>query len=118
MAADTNQLEKHTFQFAQAVREFGKVVPMTVSNVEDLKQLIRTSGAVGANYIAATTSPNRATYLLNIKECGQEALTTNYWLGLIDTQGAGELEQRRKQLQKAAQDLAGIFAQILKSTKA
>ena len=115
MSADTKQIETHTFQFAKAVREFGKVLPMTVSNVEDLKQLIRASGAVGANYIAATTSPNRATYLLTIKECGQEALTTNYWLGLIDTQGAIELDQRRKQLMKVAQDLAGIFAQILKN---
>lgn len=114
MATDTNQLEKHTFQFAQAVREFGKVIPMTVSNVEDLKQLIRASGKVGATYIAASTAPNRATYLLSIKECGQEALATNYWLGLIDTQGSTELEHRRNQLMKAAQDLAGIFAQILK----
>ena len=115
MAADTKTLENHTFQFAQAVREFGKVIRMTVSNVEDLKQLVRASGKVGANYIAATTAPNKATYLLNIKECGQEALTTNYWLGLIDTQGAAELEHRRKQLMKAAQDLAGVFAQILKN---
>lgn len=118
MAADTKQLENHTFQFAQAVREFAKVLPMTVSNVEDLKQLVKTSGAIGATYIAATTSPNKASYLLSIKECGQEALTTNYWLGLIDTQGAGELEHRRKQLMKAAQELASVFAQILKTTKA
>lgn len=118
MSADTKTIETHTVQFAQAVREFGKVLPMTVANVEDLKQLIRSSGAIGATYIAATNSPNKASYMLSIKECGQVALTTNYWLGLVDTQGGAELEHRRKQLMKAAQELAGIFAQILKTTKA
>ncbi|MDX2247816.1 MAG: four helix bundle protein [Bacteroidia bacterium] len=111
------QIFDHTLKFAQAVREFGKVIPMTVSNVEDLKQLVRASGAVGARYIAATESPNRNDYLVNIKGCSQETKTTQYWLNLIDTQGELMLEQRRDQLIRASHELAAIFSKILQTSR-
>jgi four helix bundle protein len=46
-------LEERTFRFAQDVRSFVKTLPRTVSNIEDVKQLVRASGSVGANYIEA-----------------------------------------------------------------
>ena len=46
-------LEERTYQFACRVRQFLKLVPRTPGNFEDGKQLIRSSGSVGANYIEA-----------------------------------------------------------------
>lgn len=115
---DVQQLQAHTFRFAQAVRDFGKVLPMTVSNVEDLKQLIRASGAIGAKYLASIDAPSRIEYLKGIKDCGLEAKGTQYWLGLVDTQGSAELEHQRQKLMKAAQELLHVFANILQKTKA
>jgi len=43
-------LEERTFQFAKEVRLFAKTLPKTASNIEDGKQVIRSSGSVGANY--------------------------------------------------------------------
>lgn len=43
-------LEERTFQFAKAVRIFVKTLPKTIANIEDGKQLIKSSGSVGANY--------------------------------------------------------------------
>jgi len=43
-------LEDRTFEFARRIRAFVKNLPKTISNVEDIKQLIRASGSVGANY--------------------------------------------------------------------
>ena len=47
----TYNLEQRTFEFALEVRRFIKKLPITISNEEDAKQLTRSSGSVGANYI-------------------------------------------------------------------
>ena len=112
---EQHQLVEHTVQFALAVRDFGKVIPMTVSNVEDLKQLIRASGAVGANFIAACESSNRNDYMIGIKASIKECRSTFYWLRLIDTQGDPELEQRREQLKQASQEMAKVFSTIIQT---
>ena len=110
------QLNEHTFNFAQGVREFGKVLPMTVSNVEDLKQLIRTSGAVGATYISATEALNKKDYLIRMKESGTELKTSQYWLKLVDTQGDPVLEQQRNRLLHVSQELINVITKILHSS--
>lgn len=44
-------LEKRTFAFAKEVRSVIRKLPYNLQNVEDGKQVIRSSGSVGANYI-------------------------------------------------------------------
>ncbi len=112
------QLEEHTFQFAQAVRAFGKRLPNTVSNVEDLRELVKASGQVGAIFVKSLMAGSRHAYGENIRTCGQEAQATRYWLRLIDTQGNPELEQQRAHLIKIAQELVVVFSQILKKNAA
>src|SRR6266436_4042129 len=46
-------LENRTFRFAELVRAFVKELPGTVSNIEDIRQLVRASGSVAANWIEA-----------------------------------------------------------------
>ena len=41
--------EERTFAFAKRVREFVKGLSKTIGNVEDTRQLIRSSGSFGAN---------------------------------------------------------------------
>ncbi len=106
-------LANHTFQLAQAVRDFGKIIPMTVSNVEDLRQLVRVSGLAGEFLVKAQEAPNEVEYRTRIKYCIEELRSTHYWLGLIDAQGSMELETRRKQLMKAAEDLSSVFRKVL-----
>jgi len=48
--AKPRDLEERTFEFAQSVRAFVKQLPRTVSNTEDVKQLVRASGSVAANW--------------------------------------------------------------------
>ena len=40
-------LEERTFQYAKAVRFFVKILPKTIANIEDGRQLIKASGSVG-----------------------------------------------------------------------
>jgi len=39
--------------FAKRVRAFVKRSPRTIANIEDVRQLVKSSGSVGANYIEA-----------------------------------------------------------------
>jgi hypothetical protein len=47
--AKPRDLKDRTFEFAQLVRAFVKQLPRTVSNTQDVKQLVRASGSVAAN---------------------------------------------------------------------
>ncbi len=49
-------LEERTLNFAKKIRNFVKKLPKITSNFEDSKQVIRSSGSVGANYIEANES--------------------------------------------------------------
>lgn len=106
-------LIEHTLQYALAIRDFGKYLPMTVANVEDLKELIRASGLVGQIYLKSTQAPNKYDYKLGLKACYGQLNTTLYWLKLVDVQGKGELEARREQLVKATHDLMNLLKKII-----
>jgi len=49
-------LEERTFQFAKEVRLFIKSLERTIANIEDAKQVVRSSGSIGANYIEGNES--------------------------------------------------------------
>jgi four helix bundle protein len=43
-------LEERTLRFAKGVIRFVGILPKTLANIEIMKQIIRSSGSVGANY--------------------------------------------------------------------
>ena len=77
-------LEDRTFAFAKRARALVKELPKTIGNVEDARQLVRSSGSVGANYIEANESLSKKDFVLRIKICRKEAKETRYWLCLIE----------------------------------
>lgn len=66
-------LEDRTFDFAKDVRVFCKQIPKSLANHEDIKQLVRASGSVGANYIEANESLSKKDFLMRVKICRKEA---------------------------------------------
>ena len=62
-------LEDRTFIFAKDVRAFVKLIPKTLANIEDTKQVVRSSGSVGANYIEANESLSKKDFVMRIKIC-------------------------------------------------
>ncbi|MGI8890325.1 MAG: four helix bundle protein [Chthoniobacterales bacterium] len=77
-------LEDRTFNFAKEIRGFVKGVGRSIANVEDVKQLVRASGSVRANYIEANEALGKKDFLMKIKTCRREAKECRYWLGLLD----------------------------------
>jgi hypothetical protein len=51
--AKPRHFEDRTFRFAESVRTFVKQLPRSLSNAEDVRQLVRGSGSVAANWIEA-----------------------------------------------------------------
>ena len=65
-------LEDRTLSFATNVRLFVKTIRKTIANIEDGKQLIKSSGSVGANYIEANEALSKKdTFLCASKYAGK-----------------------------------------------
>ncbi|MCD6153328.1 MAG: four helix bundle protein [Syntrophobacterales bacterium] len=109
-------LEARTLSFAKNSRELVKKLRKTTANIEDGKQLIRSSGSIGANYIEANESLSKKDFVMRIKICRKEAKESRYWLKLIDTNDEHDHENDRKYLEEST-ELMNIFGAILQKSK-
>ena len=106
-------LEERTFQFAKNVRIWVKSLPKTIANVEDIKQLIRASGSVGANYIEANESLSKKDFVFRIRICKKEAKESGYWIRLILESNDNIVEEKNgKLLLQESIELKKIFSSI------
>ncbi len=106
-------LERRTFQFAKSVRDFITKLKLTLSNIEDIKQLVRASGSVGANYIEANECLGKKDFLMHIRISRKEAKESRYWLRLLFVGEDKMLQERRESLVTEAYELMNIFGAIL-----
>jgi four helix bundle protein len=109
-------LEERTLRFAKEVIELVNTLPKTMANVEIMKQIIRSSGSVGANYIEANESLSKKDFVLRTKICRKEAKESRYWLRLVEVKGE-EAEKRRQSLINEATELMKIFGSIVEKVK-
>lgn len=109
-------LEERTAKFAKETRFFVKQLPRTISNIEDGKQLIRSTGSTGANYIEANEALSKKDFAMRIMICRKEAKESEYWLNLIEVDGK-ELEKLRIKLLNESIELRKIFGAILEKCK-
>lgn len=109
-------LEERTLQFSGKVRYFVGRLQKTTANIEDSKQLVRSSGSIGANYIEANESLSKKDFVMRIKISRKEAKESKYWLTLIDVNDDKELEEERQELIKEANELMKIFSSIMRKS--
>lgn len=107
-------LEERTLEFAKRCRSFVKKLSRNQSNIEDGKQLIRSSGSVGANYIEANESLSKKDFLMRIKICRKEAKESRYWLTLFDIDDS--LDKERNDLRQESTELMMIFSAIMRKS--
>lgn len=108
-------LEERTFLFAKDCRMLLKKLPRTIETIEDGKQLVRSSGSVGANYIEANESLSKKDFYYRIKICRKEAKESNYWLSLLKVCNP-EFESELNILIQEATELKKIFSSILEKS--
>ena len=107
-------LEERTYRFARDCRLLIKLLPKTLNNLEDGKQLIKASGCVGANYIEANESLSKKDFLMRIKICKKEAKESKYWIKLSTP--LKTYKRTKNDLSNESEELMKIFGAIIRNT--
>jgi four helix bundle protein len=110
-------LHLRTRAFAKKVRAFVRTLPLPVAKSDDVRQLLRSSGSVGANLIEAGEGLSAKDRLMRMKICRKEAKESGYWLDLIDLAGLSGLDDARQSLLHEADELTRIFGKIVQNAE-
>ena len=85
----------------------------TDSNIEYTKQIIRSSGSVGANYIEANEALGKKDFKMRIKISRKESKESAYWLRLIVETNNDDVRVEGLNLYNESVELKKIFSAIL-----
>jgi len=79
----SQELEERFLRFAKHVRDFCQKLKQNTTNIECVKQLIKASASVGANYIEASDDLGKADEKMKIKTSRREVKEAKYFLSLV-----------------------------------
>ena len=108
-------LEERSFKFAQRVNSYINKLPRTITGIENSKQLARSAGSIGANYIEANESFSKKDFVMRTKISRKETKETRYWLMLTEPTEVNLKE--RDLLIAESNELMKIFGAILEKCK-
>ena len=114
MAEKPKDLEERTAEFAESVRAFVRGLPRTISNIEDVKQLVRASGSVAANCIEGNEALGDKDRVMKFRTCRKEAKESQLWLRLLNVGESAAAKEARAALRQEAHELKLIFSSIVK----
>ena len=109
-------LEDRTLKFAKDIRVFVKKIPKNISNIDDIKQLVRSSGSIGANYIEANEALSRKDFINRIKISRKESKESKYWLCLLEIDDV-QLKHECQLYENEGRELMLIFSAIMHKSK-
>lgn len=109
----SKELEDRFQNFAKALRDYCTKIKWDVINKEYIKQLIRSSGSVSANYTEASDDLGKSDEKMKIKISRREAKETIKWLDLTLTYEDKSLEQLKLQLIDEGEQIRKILSAIL-----
>ena len=109
----SKELENRFEKFAVETRDFCKELKWDVINLQYIRQLIRSSGSVGANYIEASDDLGKLDERMKIKISRREAKESIHWLKLVLTYDHEDLEAKRLQLLDEGVQISKILSTIL-----
>ena len=109
----SKQLEDRFFNYAVAVRDFCTTLKHSIINAEYIKQLVRSSASVGANYIEASDDLGKADERMKIKISRREAKEWLYWVKLVLADGDENLEAKRSLLINEDEQIVRILSAII-----
>jgi len=104
-------LEERTLKFAKDCIDLYKKVEKNVINNELVKQSVRATCSIGANYREANDTITKKDFLHKSSICRREAKESKYWLELI-LHANQKLSKEIEPLIDEALQLARIFASI------
>jgi four helix bundle protein len=109
-------LEERTLKYSKDIITFVNNCPRTIANNEIIRQLVRSSGSVGANYIEAQEALSKKDFSMRVKICRKEAKESKYWLNLIEVKES-TTEKKKQLLVDESTELLKIFTSIIEKVK-
>lgn len=113
-------LEERTYAFALEIRMFLRNTKWDPVSWTDIKQLLRSSGSVAANYIEAIESISDADSLYRLRVTKKEARESGLWLRLLNDCNPidDNTHQALHVLISETKELVKIFASIIRKKSA
>lgn len=109
-------LEERTLRFAKRCRDFINRLPKTIPNIEYGKQLAKSSGSIGANYIEANESLSKKDFSHRIKISRKESKESRFWIRLCDLGNDRKLIKEQTELIQEGTEYIKIFTSIIKKS--
>lgn len=111
--------EERTLKYSVEVRKFARELTKSNTNSEDIKQLVRSSGSVGANYIEANESLSKKDFLFRLRISRKEAKESLYWLKIIQqsNQLAPSLHTKCESLIQETKEIKNILSAIINKSQ-
>ena len=107
-------MEERTAVFAADIRSFDRGVPRNIVNIEDVKQLVRSSGSVAASCIEANEALGEKDRVMRFRISRKESKESQLWLRLINLGEEAALANQRQKLRSEAHELKLILTSIIK----
>ena len=105
-------LQQRTQTFARDVRIFVRKLPVAIFE-DDIKQLVRSSGSIAANYLEADEALSKKDFTYRIRICRKEAKESMCWLHFMQMQLSEVLEKERLRLRNETREFVLIFNSIV-----
>lgn len=109
----SKELEDRFHSYAKAVRDYCTKVKWNIINQEYIKQVIRSSGSVSANYTEASDDLGKADEKMKLKISRREAKETIKWIDLILTYENTDLEKEKANLIDEGEQIRKILSAII-----
>ncbi|THU34814.1 four helix bundle protein [Niastella caeni] len=109
----SKELEDRFFNYAKHVRDFCQKLKWNTINLVYIRQLVRSSSSIDANYLEASDDIGKSDERMKIKIARREAKETNYWLQLLITYNDPELEKEKLVLIEEGNQIRKILSSIV-----
>jgi len=108
-------IAKRSFEFGIAVIKMTKSLPKSYENIILIKQVIRSSTAIGANIEEAlgTNSKKDFAYCMNVAK--KEARETAYWLRLLQEVNS-DISEQLTRLLRENHEIINMLTKIVKTS--
>lgn len=116
MAENNYNLEERTAKFGEDIIKFCLNIKNDVVTEPLVKQVVRSSTSIGANYMEANGACSKSDFRNKIHICKKEAMETKHWLRMLSSAFPAKVDELRIYWQEA-HELSLIFSKIANSSK-
>ncbi|MBI4059023.1 four helix bundle protein [Candidatus Microgenomates bacterium] len=112
----TRDIHNRIYKFVLGVLQIVKFVPNTPENLVMIRQVIRSSGSIGANASEADGAESKKEFIHRFTISKKEAKETHYWLSLLSDHNLS-LKTRFEPVLDENQQIIAIISKIVINAK-